>query len=148
MIETMGQGRQALYTSTINELWMRKMHACKVFKLYWDWGEYSKQKDHCMETSLIRSVKTLRVRRYFKVFREDLCDFILVLCWVVFEWAKNLWQCDKNTDFLTRMGQMDLSCPHTVQNEILQKCRKTIPLIFNILFIHQQQALYRKNGLH
>ena len=27
------------------------------------------------------------------------------------------------------MGQMDLSCPQTVQNEILQKCRETIPLV-------------------
>ena len=27
------------------------------------------------------------------------------------------------------MEQMDLSCPQIVQNEIRQKCRKTIPLV-------------------
>ena len=27
------------------------------------------------------------------------------------------------------MGQMDLSCPQTVQNKILQKSRETIPLV-------------------
>ena len=35
----------------------------------------------------------------------------------------------KNTDFCHPIGQMDLSCPWTVQDEIFQKCRETIPLV-------------------
>ena len=31
--------------------------------------------------------------------------------------------------FCHPIGQMDLSCPWTVQDEILQKCRETIPLV-------------------
>ena len=31
--------------------------------------------------------------------------------------------------FCHPIGQMDLSCPWTVQYEILQKCRETIPLV-------------------
>ena len=38
------------------------------------------------------------------------------------------------------IGQMDLSCPWTIQNEILHKCRETIPLVqvcfrFEISFV-------------
>ena len=32
-------------------------------------------------------------------------------------------------DFRDPMGQMDLSCPQTVKNEILQKYREIIPLV-------------------
>ena len=38
-------------------------------------------------------------------------------------------QSDKNTDFVTQWSKWDLSCLSTVQNEIFQKCRKTIPLV-------------------
>ena len=42
-----------------------------------------------------------------------------------------MWQSDKRTDFLTHwpLGQMDFSCPLTVQNEICLKCRDNIPLV-------------------
>ena len=36
---------------------------------------------------------------------------------------------DKKYRFCHPIGQMDLSCPWTVQNKILQKCRETIPLV-------------------
>ena len=35
----------------------------------------------------------------------------------------------KNTDFCHPIGQMDLSCPWTVQDEIFHKCRETIALV-------------------
>ena len=40
-------------------------------------------------------------------------------------WLNIFWVSKENI----AIGQMDLSCPWTVQNETLQKCRETIPLV-------------------
>ena len=47
------------------------------------------------------------------------------------------------------MKQMDLSCLSTVQNEIFQKCRETIPLVqvcFQILVIFDRYEGYSQKS--
>ena len=58
-------------------------------------------------------------------FTWKFCASWLNSFWVSKENIAN-WQ---NTDFLTKMGQMDLSCPRPIQTEGCQTCRETIPLV-------------------
>ena len=98
---------------------------------------YSKQQEHnnwnfcsnqlfCLEHTLLHvDIFTTGRRACQDSWASEVDSWLAQKRW----FTREIWKSDKNTDFLTKMGQMDLSCPQTVQNEFLQKCRETIPLV-------------------